>query len=29
VMVKTNWGVWAIKGKSRDVQERIAFSFTL
>ncbi|PPQ78515.1 hypothetical protein CVT25_011787 [Psilocybe cyanescens] len=21
VMVKTNWGVWAIRGKSRDVQE--------
>lgn len=23
VMVKTNWGIWAIRGKSRDVQERI------
>jgi len=22
VMVKTNWGIWAIRGKSRDVQER-------
>jgi len=22
VMVKTNWGVWAIRGKSRDIQER-------
>jgi len=21
VMVKTNWGVWAIRGKSRDIQE--------
>lgn len=22
VMVKTNWGIWAIRGKSRDVQEQ-------
>lgn len=22
VMVKTNWGIWAIRGKSRDIQER-------
>ncbi|KAF8163164.1 zinc-finger of mitochondrial splicing suppressor 51-domain-containing protein [Crassisporium funariophilum] len=22
VMVKTNWGIWGIRGKSRDVQER-------
>jgi len=21
VMVKTNWGVWGIRGKSRDIQE--------
>ncbi len=21
VMVKTNWGIWGIRGKSRDVQE--------
>ncbi|KAF8201621.1 zinc-finger of mitochondrial splicing suppressor 51-domain-containing protein [Pholiota molesta] len=28
VMVKTNWGIWAIRGKSRDVQEqRSIFSF--
>ncbi|TFK42724.1 zinc-finger of mitochondrial splicing suppressor 51-domain-containing protein [Crucibulum laeve] len=25
VMVKTNWGIWAIRGKSRDVQERGKF----
>jgi splicing suppressor protein 51 len=29
VMVKTNWGVWGIRGKSRDVQERSKFSFSL
>lgn len=29
VMVKTNWGVWGIRGKSRDVQERKKFSFSL
>jgi splicing suppressor protein 51 len=22
VMVKTNWGIWGIKGKSRDIRER-------
>lgn len=22
VMVKTNWGIWGIRGKSRDIQER-------
>lgn len=22
VMVKTNWGIWAIRGKSRDIQEQ-------
>jgi len=28
VMVKTNWGIWAVRGKSRDVQERKSiFSF--
>jgi len=28
VMVKTNWGIWAIRGKSRDVQEKNSyFSF--
>ncbi|KAJ3510594.1 hypothetical protein NLJ89_g4584 [Agrocybe chaxingu] len=28
VMVKTNWGIWGIRGKSRDVQEqRSVFSF--
>ncbi|KIM49265.1 hypothetical protein M413DRAFT_61031 [Hebeloma cylindrosporum] len=28
VMVKTNWGIWAIRGKSRDVQEQNSlFSF--
>ncbi|KAF9001899.1 zinc-finger of mitochondrial splicing suppressor 51-domain-containing protein [Cyathus striatus] len=26
VMVKTNWGIWGIRGKSRDVQERGKFS---
>lgn len=26
VMVKTNWGIWAIRGKSRDVQEHGKFS---
>ncbi|SJL04619.1 related to MSS51-mRNA processing protein [Armillaria ostoyae] len=26
VMVKTNWGIWAIRGKSRDIQERSLFS---
>lgn len=27
VMVKTNWGIWAIRGKSRDVVERGKYSF--
>ncbi|KAF9532317.1 zinc-finger of mitochondrial splicing suppressor 51-domain-containing protein [Crepidotus variabilis] len=28
VMVKTNWGIWGIRGKSRDIQEqRSMFSF--
>ena len=28
VMVKTNWGIWAVRGKSRDVQEQKSiFSF--
>lgn len=27
VMVKTNWGVWGIRGKSRDVQEVSSFGF--
>ena len=28
VMVKTNWGIWAIRGKSRDIQDsRNIFSF--
>jgi len=26
IMVKTNWGIWAIRGKSRDIQERSFFS---
>ncbi|KAF9501243.1 hypothetical protein BDN71DRAFT_1501525 [Pleurotus eryngii] len=26
VMVKTNWGIWAIRGKSRDIRERTGFS---
>ncbi|KAJ8517325.1 hypothetical protein ONZ45_g5491 [Pleurotus djamor] len=26
VMVKTNWGIWAIRGKSRDIRERSGFS---
>ncbi|KAF8831708.1 hypothetical protein HHX47_DHR1000954 [Lentinula edodes] len=25
IMVKTNWGIWAIRGKSRDIQERSFF----
>ncbi|KAF9260512.1 hypothetical protein L218DRAFT_578949 [Marasmius fiardii PR-910] len=25
VMVKTNWGIWGIRGKSRDIQERSFF----
>jgi splicing suppressor protein 51 len=25
VMVKTNWGVWGIRGKRRDVRERSGF----
>lgn len=29
VMVKTNWGIWGIRGKSRDIQERSKFSFLL
>lgn len=29
VMVKTNWGVWGIRGKSREVRERRGYSFTL
>ncbi|KAI0256729.1 zinc-finger of mitochondrial splicing suppressor 51-domain-containing protein [Lactifluus subvellereus] len=27
VMVKTNWGVWGIRGKRRDVRERSVFGF--
>ena len=27
VMVKTNWGVWGIRGKRRDVQKRSFFGF--
>ncbi|GLB35090.1 putative zinc-finger of mitochondrial splicing suppressor 51 [Lyophyllum shimeji] len=26
VMVKTNWGIWGIRGKSRDIQEKSRFS---
>lgn len=26
VMVKTNWGIWGIRGKSRDIQEQGFFS---
>jgi splicing suppressor protein 51 len=26
VMVKTNWGIWGIRGKRRDVQERRSFT---
>ncbi|KAG6854919.1 hypothetical protein C0991_009742 [Blastosporella zonata] len=29
VMVKANWGIWGIRGKSRDIQERSRFSFSL
>jgi splicing suppressor protein 51 len=29
VMVRTNWGVWAIKGKTREVQEHSLLGFTL
>jgi len=29
VMVKTNWGVWGIRGKSRELQERGKYSFAL
>lgn len=29
VMVKTNWGIWGIRGKRRDVRERGGYSFTL
>lgn len=29
VMVKANWGIWAIRGKSRDIREREGFSFTI
>ncbi|KAF5386750.1 hypothetical protein D9615_001641 [Tricholomella constricta] len=29
VMVKTNWGIWGIRGKSRDIQEKGKFSFSL
>jgi splicing suppressor protein 51 len=29
VMVKTNWGIWGIRGKSRDVKERGGYSFSL
>ncbi|KAF8894471.1 zinc-finger of mitochondrial splicing suppressor 51-domain-containing protein [Infundibulicybe gibba] len=29
VMVKTNWGIWAIRGKSRDIQDQSKFSFSL
>ncbi|KAG6832681.1 hypothetical protein H0H92_012253 [Tricholoma furcatifolium] len=26
VMVKANWGIWGIRGKSRDIQERSSFN---
>lgn len=26
VMIKANWGIWAIRGKSKDIQERNMFS---
>jgi mitochondrial splicing suppressor protein 51 len=29
VMVKTNWGVWGIRGKGREVRKREGYSFTL
>lgn len=29
VMVKTNWGVWGIRGKGREIREREGYSFTL
>ncbi|KAI0050895.1 hypothetical protein FA95DRAFT_1555157 [Auriscalpium vulgare] len=29
VMVKTNWGVWGMRGKRRDVRERSLFGFTV
>ena len=29
VMVKTNWGVWGMRGKTRDVQKRERFGFSL
>jgi len=29
VMVKTNWGIWAIRGKSRDLQEKNSYFFVL
>lgn len=29
VMVKTNWGVWGIRGKGREVRETSGFSFSL
>ncbi|KAG5638153.1 hypothetical protein H0H81_001538 [Sphagnurus paluster] len=29
VMVKTNWGIWGIRGKSRDIQEKSRFSFSI
>ncbi|KZP23627.1 hypothetical protein FIBSPDRAFT_1042788 [Athelia psychrophila] len=29
VMVKTNWGVWGIRGKGREVREQSGFSFSL
>ena len=29
VMVKTNWGVWGIRGKGREVREARGYSFTL
>ncbi|KAF7295322.1 zf-Mss51 domain-containing protein [Mycena indigotica] len=25
VMIKANWGIWAIRGRSKDIQERSAF----
>lgn len=29
VMVKTNWGIWGIRGKGREVRERDGYNFTL
>jgi splicing suppressor protein 51 len=29
IMVKTNWGIWGIRGKGREVREMGGYSFTL